>query len=117
MIDGIEVPNIIYEDGASVVDLRSTPGYVTLYAMWTPVCDADSRILHFGDDSLCLSPSRDATKPALVVLLDNTKYYANMCKMADSDCTNKSINATSNTKLHLMWNNEIYNVHLLSCFK
>ena len=81
-----------------------------LYAIWTPVCDT-GKYLHIGDDvKMCLYTT-SRTTPSLVIMIDNVKYYANMCKASECD---KTITGNTERKLDIMYNDEVYNVYDLT---
>ena len=86
-----------------------TDNTLTLYAIWTPVCNTGKR-LHIGDADMCLYSGKRTT-PSLVFMIDDEKYYANMCKASECDNT---VSADSESKLHIMYNDEIYNVYDLT---
>ena len=88
---------------------------LTLYAVWNPVCSTGKR-LHIGDDTnMCLYAGK-RTEPSLVIMIDGTKYYANMCKTAtesEPGC-DTSVAKGTNSKLHIMYEDKIYNVYDLT---
>ena len=103
-----------YTNNQVVSNLSAALGAeIVLYATWNPVCNT-GKWLHVGgdtNDKLCLYTTKHTT-PALVISMDGvTKYYANMCKDAECD---KSMNKDSEYKLHIMYNDEIYNVYDLT---
>lgn len=85
-------------------------GTLTLYALWTPVCNT-AKHLHVGDNAdMCLYAGKRTT-PSLVIMIDDVKYYANMCKASECD---KTMAKGSESKLHIMYNDEVYNVYDLT---
>ena len=83
---------------------------LTLFAVWKPVCNSGKR-LHVGDKDMCLY-TISRTPVSLVVMIDGVKYYANMCKA--SDCDSSMSKDAENQKLHIMYNEELYNVYDLT---
>jgi uncharacterized repeat protein (TIGR02543 family) len=83
---------------------------VTLLAMWAPVCKS-GKYLHIGDDVRMCLYATSRTTPSLVIMIDNVKYYANMCKASECD---KTITGTTPRKLDIMYNEEVYNVYDLT---
>ena len=78
--------------------------------LWKPVCNSGKR-LHVGDKDMCLY-TISRTPVSLVVMIDGVKYYANMCKA--SDCDSSMSKDAENQKLHIMYNEELYNVYDLT---
>lgn len=81
-----------------------------LYAIWTPVCNT-GKYLHIGDDVRMCLYATSRTTPSLVIMIDNVKYYANMCKATECD---KTITGNTERKLDIMYNDEVYNVYDLT---
>ncbi len=88
---------------------KNTADDIVLYALWTPVC-TEGKYLHIGNDRMCLYTTK-RTNPSLAIKLDDTIYYGNMSPVGESD---KTMTGSSSQKLHIKYDNTIYNVYDLT---
>ena len=93
-----------YADKASI----TVNNDITLYAMWAPVCTTNKR-LRVGDNSMCMYTTQ-YTHPALAIRVGEQTYYGNMTPAA----ANTKMSSSSTGKLHIRYNDTLYNVHDLT---